>query len=62
MSQKEIIELPTTKHLYEQTGFSEAVKAGNLVFISGQVGGTTTSSARMDYGSRSGRPTAICRK
>ena len=44
MSQPTAIQSPATKEMYTQLGIAEAVKRGNLIYVSGQVGWDATQT------------------
>ena len=49
MTQREAI-FPAGRHaLYEQHGYSAAIKSGDLLFVSGQVGGRTDGTPEPDF-------------
>ena len=38
MSERKEIQMPATEHLFEELGAAEAVRVGDAVYVSGQVG------------------------
>ena len=52
MTQREAI-FPAGRHaLYEQHGYSAAIKSGDLLFVSGQVGSRTDGTPEPDFGAQ----------
>ncbi|MBY9064456.1 RidA family protein [Sphingomonas yunnanensis] len=49
MSQRDVIDLPQRHALYDAHGYSPAVRAGELLFVSGQVGSRDDGSPEPEF-------------